>query len=73
MCVLQRDTDIIKVGRAGELPVPAAVFLSLRVGLLQSSSSWSCENRETAGYLSNVDTWGLIWGSVSLEWSHGTQ
>lgn len=73
MCVLQRNTDIIKVGRAGELPVSAVVFLSLRVGMVRSSSSWSCENKETAGFLSNVDTWSLIWGSVNLEWSHGIQ
>lgn len=44
------EMDIIKVGRAGELPVPAATFLSLRFGLL-----WSCENRETAGCHSDVD------------------
>lgn len=47
--------------------LPAAVFLSL------SSSSWRCENRETAGYLSDVDTWGLIWASANPEWFHGIQ
>lgn len=73
MCALQRDMDIINVGRAGELPVPTAVFLSLRFGLLCSSSSWSCEDRETAGCLSDEDIWGLIWGSANPEWFHSIQ
>lgn len=68
-----RDMNIIKVDRAGEFPVPAAIFLSLRLGMLWSSSSWNCENKETAGYLSDMDTWGLIWGCVNPEQFHSIQ
>lgn len=73
MCVLQRDVDIVKVGSAGEFPVPAAVFLSLRLRMFWSSISWSCENKETAGYLSDMGTWGLIWGSANPERFHSIQ